>query len=236
MNRSSVVVLGLVSLIASPIASGAGFGGADIMGSFSTLPSINLNSRDGLDTSLRIAAREGRLPEAQRLLQQGADPNGSGEWGETALMYAARYSHPKVAEALVKNGARVDARDSKDDTALMKSSMNCSDRVASVLLRASADPNLVNQENRSALHIATHNGCVRVVKLLLATRNLSLNTQDNQGKTALDYALLEAQTEVGGPYTEIANSLFKAGAKAATFTVIPALGTKDAEKPTRPLP
>jgi hypothetical protein len=56
-------------------------------------------------------------------------------------------------------------------------------------------------------------GCRNLVHDLLQARGIRLNQQDNSGMTALDYALTEAQTEVGGPYSEIALLLRKAGAK-----------------------
>lgn len=76
--------------------------------------------REILDTSLRLAAREGRLKEMRRLIGAGADPNGTGSFGESALQYAARYNRIDAAELLLKHGADPDLRDSSWTTALMK--------------------------------------------------------------------------------------------------------------------
>jgi ankyrin repeat protein len=54
--------------------------------------SLNVDPSESMATSLRIAAREGHIKEVQRLIDQGVDVNGSGEFGETALMYAARFA------------------------------------------------------------------------------------------------------------------------------------------------
>ncbi|HLE01405.1 MAG TPA: ankyrin repeat domain-containing protein [Bdellovibrionota bacterium] len=174
-----------------------------------------------LATSLRIAARDGRIKEVGRLLKRGADVNATGEYGETALLNACRSNHIKVAFMLLAAGADTDARDDRDDTPLMKAAMNCSSRISGALISRDSNVNLTNYDGRSALIYAAMNGCVQVIQQLLSIKGIDVNIKDDSGHTALDYALEESQIEVGGPYTTIALALRAVGGKTAAFYIVP---------------
>jgi|WetSurSiteA1Bulk_404760.scaffolds.fasta_scaffold258513_1 ankyrin repeat protein len=59
----------------------------------------------GVNEDLLEAIKHGDVPEAQRLLSQGADANAKTKDGKTALMIPTQFGHQEVRELLVKAGA-----------------------------------------------------------------------------------------------------------------------------------
>jgi ankyrin repeat protein len=214
--------------------SGGG-GGVTVVDAPSSFGSAEVDPAENLATSLRVASREGRVKEVQRLLGEGADPNRSGQFGETALMNAARYGQSQVANLLLEHHAEVNARDSNDNTAFQASAKNCAPKIGAKLISHGADVNWINSEGKNALIVAADNGCVDLVQSILRVRGVKLDQKDNSGSTALDYALTEAQTEVGGRYTDIAKMLRKAGAKTSQWQV-PAEPSSSQQGPAQKLP
>jgi ankyrin repeat protein len=166
----------------------------------------------GLD--LRVAAREGRVKDVERFLGQGVSPNATGPFGETALLYAARYNRFVVVQKLLEEGADPNLTDRDGYTPLMKASMGCGVRAASALVKGGASVNTDAVDQRTALIWAVEGGCESIVKLLLKQKGINLDHRDSMGRSALDYALKEAQVEVGGPYSRIARALKERGAQA----------------------
>lgn len=197
--------------------------------------SLNTSREVSLSTSLRIAAREGRLKNVQSLIAEGANVNATGEFGETALMGAARFNHTQVSEFLLSKGADVNLRDSKERTALMLASMNCSHRISSKMIPANANVNLTSLEGRTALIYAAIGGCHQIVQQLLQATGIDVNVVDESGRTALDYAMSAAQLEVGGPYTDIARMLRAAGGITAEFDLVPQRKALPQLAPSKPL-
>jgi ankyrin repeat protein len=166
----------------------------------------------GLD--LRIAAREGRMNDLERLLNLGVSPNATGTYGETALQYAARYNRVAVIRKLLAEGADPNLSDRDGNTPLIEASMGCGVRSAAALVKYGALVNTDASDQRTALIWAVEGGCEPIVKLLLKQKGLNLDHRDSMGRSALDYALKEAQTEVGGPYSRIARALKERGAQS----------------------
>lgn len=71
------------------------------------LAGANVNSRGAMGTPLFLAAGEGRLNAVRYLLDEGADVNLRGEYGNTALTEAAYYGHLSVIKELLLRGADV---------------------------------------------------------------------------------------------------------------------------------
>lgn len=183
----------------------------------STNGSLELSPKIQEETSLRVAARSGRLKDVKRLLDDGVDVNGSGEFGETALMYAARYGFSQVVEILLTHGAETNSRDAFDNTALHMAAKNCSVNSAQLILSKGVNVNWINSQGKSPLIEASEQGCFPLVRLLIRTRGLDLAQKDNQMNTALDYAMEEAFAEVGGPYSMISSALRDAGAPTSQW-------------------
>ncbi len=169
---------------------------------------------DPRGSSLRIAAREGRLVEVTELLESGVPVDALGAFGETALQQAARDNRFKVVKYLLAEGADPNADDSDGYSPLLKASMTCGVRSAVALVRAGANVNADANDQRTSLIWAVEEGCEPIVKLLLTQKNLNLDHRDSQGRSALDYALKYALLEVGGVYSRIAGALKARGAQS----------------------
>jgi ankyrin repeat protein len=214
----------------------SGGGGGMVVDGPASFESAETNPVETLANSLRVASREGRIKEVQWLLSEGADPNRSGEFGETALMNAARYGQAQVVDLLLEHHAEVNARDSNDHTALHASAKNCAPKIGAKLIAHGADVNWIDSEGKNALIIAADNGCVDLVQSLLRVRGIKLDQKDGNASTALDYALTEAQTEVGGRYTDIVKMLRKAGAKTSQWQVPISSGADSPSTDTQRIP
>ena len=81
--------------------------------------SLDLNPKHIINTSFRIAVREDRLNDVERLINKGADVDSKSDGGETALIYASRNCSPKVVRFLLNHGAKANIYDDKGRTALM---------------------------------------------------------------------------------------------------------------------
>lgn len=74
---------------------------------FLHLAGVNVNSRSAGGTPLFLAAGEGRLNAVRYLLDEGADVNLRGDYGNTALTEATYYGHLNVIKELLQRGANV---------------------------------------------------------------------------------------------------------------------------------
>ena len=64
------------------------------------------------------AVIDGDLPEIQRFLREGADPNATNRFGETALMLAAANGDEEALKALLDGGADKGIKTKAGQTAL----------------------------------------------------------------------------------------------------------------------
>lgn len=71
------------------------------------LAGASVNSRGGSGTPLFLAAGEGRLNAVRYLLDEGAEVNLRGDYGNTALTEATYYGHLSVIKELLLRGADV---------------------------------------------------------------------------------------------------------------------------------
>src|SRR5262249_38101939 len=73
-----------------------------------------------LDKQLMDALRDGDSVQVQDFLEQGADPNGHDDAGETALMRGALYADVEVMRVLVAHGAKASVRGQQGDSPLLR--------------------------------------------------------------------------------------------------------------------
>ena len=127
-------------------------------------PKINLNAlnRSG-ESSLMLAALNGQLDIATRLVKKGADINKTG-W--TPLHYAATKGHVEVIKLLLENHAYIDAESPNGSTPLMMASMYGSPQAVKLLIDEGADPLLKNQSGLTALQFAQRGNRPDSVELL----------------------------------------------------------------------
>ena len=74
-------------------AYGGGYGGGGGYGNYgggggsmSSIISLELDAQKSLNSGLRVAARENRLRDLERLVARGGDVNGQSDAGDTALI------------------------------------------------------------------------------------------------------------------------------------------------------
>ncbi len=171
-----------------------------------------------LGQRLRYAARTGRVRVLHDLLASGAAIDARGEYGETALQAAARWGHLKAAQYLLTQGANPNLADDAGQTALIMAAKDCAHRSIRALIVSGAKVDVVNQFGKSAIFFPAESGCVNAVAALVETApDINLSLLDDSGRTALDYALDAAQSEVGGPFIEIARLLLNLGARFTTW-------------------
>ena len=117
---------------------------------------------------LYTAARSGRLPEVERLLNEGASPDAE-KYGTPALVAAAYNGHLDVVKdpVLVRAGAKLEATNSSDGvTALMWAAGEGKDDCVEFLLGAGADVHAANELGDTALHRAARWGQLQCARLL----------------------------------------------------------------------
>ena len=76
------------------------------------LAGANVNSPGSSGTPLFLAAGEGRLNAVRYLLDEGADVNSRGDYGNTALTEATYFGHASVIKELLMRGAEVNVMSS----------------------------------------------------------------------------------------------------------------------------
>lgn len=127
-------------------------------------PKINVNVLNSAGESpLMLAALNGQLELADKLVKKGADVNKTG-W--TPLHYAASNGHVEVIKLLLENYAYIDAESPNSSTPLMMASMYGSPQSVKLLLDKGADPSLKNQMGLTALQFAERGNRPDAAKLL----------------------------------------------------------------------
>ncbi|KAF3403072.1 Serine/threonine-protein phosphatase 6 regulatory ankyrin repeat subunit C [Talaromyces pinophilus] len=161
-------------------------------------------------TALHVASRRGHEDLSRHLLEHGASIEAKDKYGRTALHEAALYGRELVVQLLLSKGANVAVVDTGGDTVLHRAAGNRDPTIARRLLDDDRGVSAIVElvlEHRSdliyetdnlggtALHRAASSGRVAVTKLLLA-KGVRINGTDYQGRTALDLAEEENETEI----------------------------------------
>ena len=135
---------------------------------------------------------------------------------ETALQAAAGGASQGCSVSSLK--ANPNLADDAGQTALIMAAKDCAHRSIRALIVSGAKVDVVNQFGKSAIFFPAESGCVNAVAALVETApDINLSLLDDSGRTALDYALDAAQSEVGGPFIEIARLLLNLGARFTTW-------------------
>jgi len=175
-------------------------------------------------TPLFRAAVKGNSDIAIKLLDAGADVNGGSDATNladiTPIRAAVMFGHLELARLLLHHGARMDVFSAaglgwdkyvKDQLAqnpgLAKTKDNwqycplwlavnggCA-ATAEMLINAGADVNDdLHMHGISVLHVAAAHGCGQLIDLLIQ-HGANVNAADGNGKTPMDYAVANKQTE-----------------------------------------
>ncbi|MFO8071026.1 MAG: ankyrin repeat domain-containing protein [Polyangia bacterium] len=140
------------------------------------------------------AIRRGDQPEVERLLEAGADADGTGTDGVPPLFVSAATDNLIAAETLLDRGARPDRGTDQGQTPLMIAAFAGAERIAALLLEEGADPSLADAEGATALMLAALQGDAGTVELLLDA-GAKVNAVDSEGRTALMAAVTAGRLE-----------------------------------------
>jgi hypothetical protein len=100
------------------------------------LVSLEADTKELLNNALRLAAREDRLTDLERLISRGANVNTTNSAGMSPLMLAARNCSPKMTEILLKAKADVNATDDTGRTPLIFATRESCSKVVELLIKA----------------------------------------------------------------------------------------------------
>ncbi|KAK4641820.1 hypothetical protein QC761_504180 [Podospora bellae-mahoneyi] len=144
----------------------------------------------------------------QLLLEKGADPNGADDDGDTSLISCSVFQQVEVTQLLLKHGAQVDVANNDGKKAIHAAAAECDPRMIRLLLDHGANPAQKEIDGWKALHMAAQmdkKETLEVVKVLVDTRRIEINNQEEKGTTALYLAV-----QAGRP--DVAQVLLEAGA------------------------
>jgi uncharacterized protein len=132
------------------------------------------------------AANRGDVPEIERLIAAGADPNAfEGTGSMTPLQWAAFNGYVAAIAALLKAGARVDIANSDGSTPLMSAAQNDQTAAIDALVAAGADLHRTDTDGNTALHRASMFGRLDAARVLLEA-GARKDVRDKEGKRPIN--------------------------------------------------
>ena len=148
------------------------------------------------DMPLMAAVQQGDIDSIRSLLRKKTDVNSARADGTTALAWAVYKSDDQAVELLLKSGADVNAANDYGVTPLYLACRNGDSAIVSQLLKGGANPNLAKQTGETPLMTCTNTGDAQSVKLLI-DNGAEINAAENQeGQTALMWAVAEKHPAV----------------------------------------
>lgn len=176
-------------------------------------PGINIDERDNTSNTLLMVAvtKRNNADVINFLMDSGANATFKNSQMDTPLLIACKRGYIENVEALInaENDISLDERDESSNTPLMIAAIQNNAKIVDVLLNAGANADIGNFSGATALMLACKGGHSASVTILLKKARGSLDIQDNEGKTALMYA-------VGHP--RIVHQLLSAGANTDKVT------------------
>lgn len=152
--------------------------------------------------SLASAVQKQDKTAAATLLNQGANPNQQQPDGARPLHWAAHWNDLETAELLLARGADPNAMNDYGATALSLACMNGSGPMVEKLLARGANPNTALPSGETPLMRCARSGGVAAVKALIAAK-ANVNAKDNeQGQTALMWAVSQQHPDVAAALIE----------------------------------
>ncbi|XP_054715452.1 histone-lysine N-methyltransferase EHMT1-like [Uloborus diversus] len=136
------------------------------------------------------AASKGEADQVLRMLAQGFDPN----WkfpeheNETALHAAAAAGHTLVVHLLIQAGAVNDVFNEKIYTPLMLAVESGHVEVVHYLVKKGALVDFKGENGMCSLHLAAKNGNLDILKILMNSRDIDVNSQDDGYWTPIVWA------------------------------------------------
>ena len=130
------------------------------------------------------------------LLRDKADVNAPQADGATALHWAVHWDDSEAVDLLIRAGANVNAKNDYSATPLSLACTNGNAAIVEKLLTAGANPNAAAPSGETPLMRCARTGNAEAVKLLLM-RKADVSSKDNeQGQTALMWAIAQKHPAV----------------------------------------
>ena len=153
----------------------------------------------GAIADLFVAAKMGTERDIERILANGADPNGGDDIGNIPLHVATHRWTSNFVYKLLAAGSEVDERDGETFTPLMWTANEGNECSTFILIKYGADVNATTATGHSVLMNAVYNchlennRCYEVAKLLIEA-GADVSTEAKDGTTALSTVLRTSRT------------------------------------------
>jgi uncharacterized protein len=154
------------------------------------------------ETLLHLAATSGQRPMLEYLVHNGLDVNAASRNAATPVRIAAVAGNTEAVQTLLEHGASATVVDSHGDNLLIVAVREGHTDVVQLLLSSDSsnsqpavDLHAVNVDGRTALHIAASKDRTAAAALLLQ-HGAAVNTPDNNGYTALEFAAAHSSAEL----------------------------------------
>ncbi|MGI9298330.1 MAG: ankyrin repeat domain-containing protein [Gammaproteobacteria bacterium] len=147
-------------------------------------------AQEARSCELCVAAATFNINEANRLLNEGADPNMRTYYDATPLHYAARAGAGNITQLLLGHGADVEAKDSRGLTPFFVSVLAQREGIAIILKLHGADINVQAKNDWTPLTFAARYGLTTVLSVMLEAPSLRLDRRGPFAATVLDMAAI----------------------------------------------
>lgn len=145
-------------------------------------------------TAIMYAARRGSRRCVEVLLHQGTDVTIQDNWGATVVHYAAFATNPAMLQSILNRRTDVNVKDRFGTTPLCVAVIRGSAKNVKLLLRHGADRSIQDYKGQTALMVAVLNQEAAIAQDLITADSIDIS--DNEGKTALQYAIEKGLTNI----------------------------------------
>lgn len=135
------------------------------------------------ETSLFLAAQNGRIDTIKKLIAEKANVNITNFNNDTPLTWAAYNGHVECVQILIEAKAALDAQNLYGNNAIIEAISLCRTSCIELLINASANVDIQNKKNSSALILACNRGYIKCINMLI-TAKANLELQDEKNMTA----------------------------------------------------
>ena len=146
------------------------------------------------NTPLAAATYRCHADAAELLLDNGADPNPTGENVQLPLVFAIYSDCEEILKLLLENGARPNGTDDKFGEPLISASIEGKTNMVRILLDHGADINCKTENGWTPLSGAAHSGNPELITMLL-DRGADSSAMSGNGMTPLMRAVMMGHTE-----------------------------------------